>query len=39
VGTTAKIDEGTTSVDGGGGTIGNLIVNDMNLVRVMLEHF
>jgi hypothetical protein len=37
--TLTQIDQRTTAIDSGGSTIGDLVVDDMDLVRVMLEHF
>ena len=34
----AKVNEGTAAVGGAGGTIGNLLTNELNLVLVLLEH-
>lgn len=37
--TSAQINQGTAAVDGGGSAVRDLVVDDVNLVRVVLEHF
>lgn len=37
--TSTQINQRATSVDSSGSTVRDLVINDMNLVRIMLEHF